>query len=346
MVRSAAAVLAFLILPGFALAQQAQGTHTVVDGDTLWDLAQQFYGNPFDWRRIWEANQSQIDDPNLILPGQVLVIPDTEAPVARPAPETPAPRPAAAPEPQGLSMRDMPTIFGQDSTRIRAGVLRMEDIEHFAVTRDLAYSAPWLIGFTDDPEHLGVLEKAINEASRSAILRSYDRVQIATEAPIRVGDQLQVFRVTRTIEGVGRVVSPTGILTVSGVTDAGVVGVLMTAFDRVLPGDFVGRLPSYGLEEGEYAETVDGGGEAMVMGFAGPEVLHDFGSVAFLDLGTDDGITVGDEFGLFSSVLRDELEGALQVVGVTEHTAAARIVKMNDMVFDQGVVVRLTKKMR
>ena len=40
MVRSAAMILAALIILGIALAQQAQGNHTVVGGDTLWDLAQ------------------------------------------------------------------------------------------------------------------------------------------------------------------------------------------------------------------------------------------------------------------------------------------------------------------
>jgi LysM repeat protein len=78
MVRSAAMILAALILPGIALAQQAQGSHTVVYGYTLWDLAQQYYQDPFDWRRIWEANRTDIADPNLILPGQVFVIPGTE----------------------------------------------------------------------------------------------------------------------------------------------------------------------------------------------------------------------------------------------------------------------------
>lgn len=39
MVRSAAAILALLILPGFALGQQPVGTHTVVGDDRLWDLA-------------------------------------------------------------------------------------------------------------------------------------------------------------------------------------------------------------------------------------------------------------------------------------------------------------------
>ena len=82
MVRSAAALVAILILPAFVVAQEIPGTHTVVDGDTLWDLAQEFYGNPFDWRRIWNANQDQVVDPNLIVPGQVLTIPDGQSEVS------------------------------------------------------------------------------------------------------------------------------------------------------------------------------------------------------------------------------------------------------------------------
>ena len=69
MVRSAAMILAALIILGIALAQQAQGNHIVVGGDTLWDLAQRYCGDPFDWRRIWEANRAGIADPNLIQPG-------------------------------------------------------------------------------------------------------------------------------------------------------------------------------------------------------------------------------------------------------------------------------------
>ena len=56
MVRSAAAVLAVLILPSFALAQEPAGTHRVIDDDTLWDLAVNYYQDPFEWRTIWEAN--------------------------------------------------------------------------------------------------------------------------------------------------------------------------------------------------------------------------------------------------------------------------------------------------
>jgi nucleoid-associated protein YgaU len=61
-------------------------THTVVPGDTLWDLAQRFYGDPWLFPLIAAANH--IPNPNLIFPGQVLVIPPRPAPPAPAAPVT------------------------------------------------------------------------------------------------------------------------------------------------------------------------------------------------------------------------------------------------------------------
>ena len=83
----------------------------------------------------------------------------------------------------------------------------------------------------------------------------------------------------------------------------------------------------------------------MVMGFAGPAELVNLGHFAFLDLGTDDGIAVGDEFILYGEAMPTDPEGFLQVVGVTQNMATARVLSIADDVFRQGVVVRLSKKM-
>ena len=42
--------------------------HIVVDGDTLWGIAQQYFQNPFLWPQIYQAN-TYIQDPDLIYPG-------------------------------------------------------------------------------------------------------------------------------------------------------------------------------------------------------------------------------------------------------------------------------------
>jgi len=50
-------------------------TYTVESGDTLSRIAKAQYGKSGKWRAIYEANRDQIDDPDLIHPGQVLKIP-------------------------------------------------------------------------------------------------------------------------------------------------------------------------------------------------------------------------------------------------------------------------------
>lgn len=46
------------------------GTHVVVSGDTLWDLAARYCGSGEAWRDIYMANRDQIEDPHWIYPGQ------------------------------------------------------------------------------------------------------------------------------------------------------------------------------------------------------------------------------------------------------------------------------------
>src|SRR6516165_7002281 len=52
--------------------------YVVQSGDTLWSIAQRFYGNPLMWSHIYYANESQINDPNEIHQGQQLTIPGTD----------------------------------------------------------------------------------------------------------------------------------------------------------------------------------------------------------------------------------------------------------------------------
>jgi nucleoid-associated protein YgaU len=51
----------------------APRTYTVVSGDTLWAIAERFYGDGNKYHQI--ANASGISNPDLIHPGQVLTIP-------------------------------------------------------------------------------------------------------------------------------------------------------------------------------------------------------------------------------------------------------------------------------
>ncbi|MBI4346806.1 MAG: LysM peptidoglycan-binding domain-containing protein [Elusimicrobia bacterium] len=77
-----------------AVSADAARKHTVVPKDCMWDLAQHYYKDPFQWRKIADANPPpDVKDPHWIYPDQVLIIPDIDEDV--PEPEEPAPEEAA-----------------------------------------------------------------------------------------------------------------------------------------------------------------------------------------------------------------------------------------------------------
>ena len=90
----------------------------VEEGDDLWDIAARFLGDPEDWHRIYHLNEGKpqpdgraLTDPDLIIPGWVLLIPQPghghaaaphpcTAPSGRPGTQPPGGGRSASPSPQ------------------------------------------------------------------------------------------------------------------------------------------------------------------------------------------------------------------------------------------------------
>jgi len=58
-------------------------TYQVVGGDNLWNISKKpaIYNDPYQWPLIYKANQGQVNDADLIFPGQVLTITRGNTPV-------------------------------------------------------------------------------------------------------------------------------------------------------------------------------------------------------------------------------------------------------------------------
>ena len=128
-------------------AANAPDKHQVRSGDTLWDIASLFLNNPWCWPEVWKPNQSLINNPHWIYPGQIIVLNrlsgslglevDTSAPLQQLSPairSTPiahAPLPLLSEKLQSLftrtplisndSLPNAPTIREIESGRVIAG---------------------------------------------------------------------------------------------------------------------------------------------------------------------------------------------------------------------------------
>ncbi len=57
--------------------------HIVQKGDTLWDICEKYYGNPWLWPKLWEMNPF-VTNPNLLKPGDKINLLE-DVPLVRPA---------------------------------------------------------------------------------------------------------------------------------------------------------------------------------------------------------------------------------------------------------------------
>lgn len=377
MIRSVLAVLALVVLSGFtfpppAEAQQEARSHEVREGETLWRIAQQHYGDGGLWNRIFDANRDRLDDPGVLEVGLVLTIPPVDGPTPRaeepvgeqpvgeqPTPEVGvvevrAPDTGAAPqeiprEGFGAKPIDRRTAFYPDTTN---PTLRNEMAPMLsAVSRDAVYSAPWLVGPDEEISRLGEVVNFAGSEGHVTIRSSahpHDELLIAFNDYVpAVGSLVHVYREHRDVMELGKVVKPTGVVRIVALQPAGAVGEVVKLYDRLRLGDLVGFVPEYQVVEGRTAAAATEVAESEIIGFANSRPIYSIGDITFLD--ATSGVNIGDEYVVIYQAgegWSGNAEGRLQVVRVGDDHVTARILAEERPVFTTGARVRLDRRMR
>jgi len=69
-------IISFIFLGCFVFSLSADELYVVKRGDTLWDICEKYYQDPFLWPKLWQINP-QITNPHWIYPGDVLCLKET-----------------------------------------------------------------------------------------------------------------------------------------------------------------------------------------------------------------------------------------------------------------------------
>lgn len=335
-------------------------THTVKQGDTLWDLSRQYFGDPVLWPRIYQMNTAVVEDPHWIFPGEVLRLGSDGAVSSVPASDFPSatdqvqadPAPGdtgsresaqivdATPSDQ-QSVADTTPIFPRQGMTMSAPpVFRSDFVDSYrAVTRADFNQAGFLTEGKSLPlgQVLGTVAPSQVDARGSQAAMLYSRVAIRPPAPgaYQVGDTLLAVMVDRNAApGVGQIVVPTGLIRVLDATRPEVLGEVIAQYAAITPDCQVLPAEKFTDRRGVRPQPFADGAEGTLIAFRATDVLRGVGDIVFVDKGRTEGMQLGDVLEArrtkdprqpTGSALVPDVVARLQIVHLGDQTATARV---------------------
>jgi hypothetical protein len=323
--------------------------HVVRRGDTLWDLARTYLGDPFKWPSIFEVNRTVVENPHWIYPAERLMIPPLqEQQQARVLPQDLQQDPVGYPRQPAVEPLPEQTPPPTSTPTVVATV----DTRRPLMTAGQYLSMPWIAPPHEAAPVARITRKADPAAEAGRLAESLlpnDRVHVDLAGiTAAVGDTLLVARGGRQVGAWGTIMEPLGLLLVETVAGDEAVARLVAQYSGALVGDAVMRPASVpDLPAGELAE-VTAGPEGMLLEFLGREPLYGTTDLAFISLGRADGVGIGDEFAVYvplDSRLPPERVGVVRVVRVGERTSTVRVLSVTGAALGDGLPIRLIRKM-
>lgn len=307
--------------------------HVVQRGETLWDIARYYLGDPFLWPEIFRLNADVVQDPARIEPNTRLRIPGFAEGVAVEAPEQPL-------GPGGDNL----LRFAERAARP-------------VVSRGDYYGAALLVeptAFAPVGKVAALEEPSVMPRRMPGQIQLYDRIFIPLGSgnTAAVGDRLHLFRRTaRRVVPHGWVYLSTGVAEVAAVEDGTASGIVVQMYDVINVGDIAVPMAPFPVATGVLPAPADGL-QGEVLAFQSQHPLQSVKDAVFVNLGQNSGVREGDEFVAFLPKVQERWGvrpavdvARLRVVRVADRTATARIISIEYPAVQVGMPVRLVAKM-
>jgi hypothetical protein len=349
-------------------AEEPAPPYIIKQGDTLWDIANTFFKDPFLWPFLWKANPA-ITNPDLIFTGNKLIIPvlapieralQAEAAPKEPSGEKQEPAKTAAavveepvPSREGLAGAAVtspkplqPIPAGTVEEMPTGGGIFMPEEQIYPIADKYAILSA---GFVSTDETGDTIAGA-QEKGRS--LLGYDDVvyvSMRDAENIKIGDKYLIFtplnkvKDPKTGKYVGRLIKGLGILKITAKHPAATVltARITISFDTIGIGNLLTPYqeptPIYQSAQ-KKAKNLSG----YILEVTDKRTISSQSDVVYLDLGKADGVEPGDHFSVYMEPSKKGFPrimiGDVQVLLVKEHTATA-VVKTSYGPIDNGSAV-------
>lgn len=305
--------------------------HIVERGDTLWDLANRYLGNPYLWPQIWDTNK-YIADAHWIYPGDPIVLPRV-AVLAEGAGELP---PVGGPEGVGRE-EDLfgPGGAGEGGASEAATALR-------PITEEMSLQCAMYVVSQRENEDLYLLGSELGADKVALATRDIVYLSRGSNSGVKAGDLYSLhhsaYDVRHPANGrkLGTKVETTGWVKVILVQEDSATAVVEHACSDVHAGDYLRpyervNVPMVVLRKAADRLTPPSGKlDQYVIDIQDDATIAGAGQLVTLDAGSDDGVSPGSIFAVYRIVYPSvptprNVIGEATVVAVRDRTATAKI---------------------